>query len=100
VQQRPAGGQRVGRGAGGRGDDQAVGALVGHEVAVDLHPQSTMPDVAPRFTTTSFMASAVEHALVVALHSRVHQRALVFSYLAGQHGRQHGGVLVRSGCRC
>ena len=37
VQDRPAGGQRVGGGAGGRGDDQAVGAQVVDELPVDAH---------------------------------------------------------------
>ena len=36
VQDRPAGRQRVGGGAGGRGDDQAVGAQVGDELVADV----------------------------------------------------------------
>ena len=37
MQNRPAGGQRIGGGAGGGGDDQAVGALGEDEFAVDKH---------------------------------------------------------------
>jgi hypothetical protein len=39
VQDRPAGRQRIGGRAGGRGDDQAVGAHVGDELVADVDAQ-------------------------------------------------------------
>jgi heat-inducible transcriptional repressor len=95
VQQRPAGGQRIGGGAGGRGDDQAVGALAGDEVAVDLDPQFDHAGGGAAVDHHVVHGQRLEHALAVAHHAGVHQRALVFLVLAGQHGRQHGAVLVQ-----
>ena len=53
-----------------------------------------MPEVAPRLTTTSFMASASNTQCAVAHHLRVHQAAVVFLVLAAQHGGQRGLVVV------
>jgi hypothetical protein len=69
VQQRPAGRQRVGGGAGGRGDDQAVGALVGHEVAVHLHPQLHHAGRAAAVDHHVVHGGGLEHAAAVAPHA-------------------------------
>ena len=86
MDQRPTGRQRIGGGAGRRRDDQAVGALVGDEMAIDLDPQL---DHARRGTPVDHdvvHGERMKNAVAVADHPRLHQAALVFFVRAVQHG--------------
>ena len=94
MQQRPAGRQRIGRRAGGRRDDQAVGALVGHEVPADRHAQLDHARGGAAVDHHVVHGQRVEHDCAVAHHLRMHQAAMVFLVLAGQHRDQRGLVVV------
>ena len=86
MQQRAAGRQRVGRGAGWRGDDQSVGALVGHKTAIDFDPQFDHARSGPPVDHHIVHRGGAEDAAAVANHLGLHHPAPVFVIFAAQHG--------------
>lgn len=85
---RPAGGERVGGGAGRRGDDQAVGALREGEAIVDVHLEF---DHVRHFAGVQhhFVDGGAEAALLVLfMHDGFQQETLFVDVLAFQHVRQ------------
>ena len=95
LQHGAAGGEGVGRGAGGRGDDQAVSALVGHEMPVHRHPQLHHPRGGAPVDHHVVQGQGVKHALGAAPNLAVHQHPMVFFIGPMQHGLQSGFYLVQ-----
>ncbi|MNV65639.1 hypothetical protein D3C71_1583480 [compost metagenome] len=96
---RPAGRQRVGRRARGRGDDQAVGALVGDEVAADFHAQLDHARSAAAVDHDIVHGQGFEHQLIAAHHARADHRPQVFLVFPLQHGREGGLVIFERNVR-
>ena len=89
MQQGAARRQGVGRGAGGCGDDQAVCALVRHEMAVHLDPQFHHARGASAIDDYVVHGKGIEDAAPVPHDPGMYQAAVVFLVLAAQHGGEH-----------
>ena len=94
VQQGPACRQGIRRRAGGRGDDQTVGPLIGHEVPVDFDPQFHHARGGAAVDHHVVHRERIKYAVAVAHDPGVHQAAVVFLVLAAQHGRERGLVVL------
>ena len=86
MKQWAAGRKGVGSGAGGGGNDQAVGPLVRHKVAVHLNAQLHHARGGAPAHRHIVHGQCIKHAVAIAHDFGMHQAAMVFLMLAAQHG--------------
>mmetsp|Transcript_4846 Transcript_4846/g.17211 ORF Transcript_4846/g.17211 Transcript_4846/m.17211 type:complete len:524 (+) Transcript_4846:2418-3989(+) len=88
MQDGPAGRQRIGGGAGGRGDDQTVGPHIGDELVADLDLQLHHAGRGATADHHIVEGQPREDGLAVAQHRAFQHRARFHLVIAGQHRRQ------------
>jgi len=94
VNQRAARRKRISGGARGRRHDEAVGALVGHEMPVHLDAHLDHAGCAATVEHHIVERQRIEHGVAIALHAGLHECAALFVVLARKNGGQDGFVIV------
>ena len=93
---RTTGGQRVGGGTGGRGDDQAVGLLAADELAVDIQLELDHPGRLARVQDHVVERIALPHRVDTATHLGIEEEAALDDVLAVQHLADLGLQFIRA----
>ncbi len=92
---RPARRQGVGGRSRGRGDDQAIGALVGQKAPINLDAQLQHACGGAAIDHHIVYRQGFKHAVAVAHHAGVHERAHVFVVFAQQNRKQGFAVTAQ-----